>query len=104
MEHEMNSRERVAGALERRKIDRIPLHLSCGGPNSALEALKAHYGAEDDDGLRDAMGIDIRRVSARYVGPDGKDPIGSDSGMDTVFGGTEYMACGFDGSGGIAGT
>ena len=35
----MNSRQRVIGALERTPIDRVPVHLACGGPNSAIDAL-----------------------------------------------------------------
>ena len=100
----MNSRDRVVGALERRKIDRVPLHLSCGGPNSAIDALLSHFEVENDDDLRRAMNIDIRRVTPQYVGPDGRALVGSESGSDTVFGGTEYMKCDFDGSGGVAGT
>ena len=100
----MNSRERVMGALERQKIDRIPVNLSCGGPNSAIDMLLSHFKVEHDEELRCEFNIDIRRVSPRYVGPAGQAPIGSESGADTVFGGTEYMKCDFDGSGGVAGT
>ena len=100
----MNSRERVIKALERQKTDRVPVDLSCGGPNSAIDALLSHFGVETGDELRQAMNIDIRGVTPRYIGPDGQAPIGSDTGADTVFGGTEYMKCDFDGSGGIAGT
>ena len=100
----MNSRERVIRALDRQETDRVPVGLSCGGPNSAMDALLSHFGVENGDELRRAMNIDIRGVSARYIGSDGRAPIGSDTGADTVFGGTEYMKCDFDGSGGVAGT
>ena len=100
----MNSRERVIGALERQKIDRVPVHLSCGGPNSAIDMLLSHFEVEDEDELRREMNIDIRRTNARYLGPTGQAPRSQESGVHTVFGGTEYMKCDFDGSGGIAGT
>ena len=100
----MNSRERVVRALERQKIDRVPVDLTCGGPNSAMDALLAHFGVDTGEELRQALNIDVRGVGPRYVGPEGQATIGSDSGADTVFGGTEYMKCDFDGSGGIAGT
>jgi len=100
----MNSRERVIGALERQKIDRVPLRLSCGGPNSAIDKLLSHFDVEDEDELRRKMSIDIRRVNPRYTGPAGKALRSQEGGVHTVFGGTEYMKCDFDGSGGIAGT
>jgi len=100
----MNSRERVIGALNRQTTDRIPVDLACSGPNSAIDKLLSHYGVDDREQLLQAMEIDIRHVSPQYIGPDGQAPIGSDSGMNTVFGGTEYMKTDFDGSGGIAGT
>lgn len=100
----MNSRERVQAALQRRWIDRVPVDLTCGGPNSAIDALLSHYQTEDVAELRVKMGIDIRHVSPRYIGPADQAPIGIAEGTTTVFGGTEYLQCDFDGSGGIAGT
>jgi uroporphyrinogen decarboxylase len=104
VEVSVNSRERVLRALERQAIDRVPLDLTCGGPNSAMDALISHFGVENSDELRQALSIDLRGVSPRYIGPDRQAPVGSDTGSDTIFGGTEYMRCDFDGSGGIAGT
>jgi uroporphyrinogen decarboxylase len=100
----MNSRQRVIGALERTEIDRVPVQLACGGPNSALDALLAHYQAVDRLDLLDKMQIDIRSVGPRYVGPSGQAPIGDETGAETVFGGSEYIRCDFEASGGIAGT
>ncbi|MAG13542.1 MAG: hypothetical protein CMN78_02980 [Spirochaetales bacterium] len=100
----MTSRERVARALERREADRVPVALSCKGPNSALDALLSHFGAQDRCELQEKMGIDLRRVSPRYVGPADYALTGSESGEDTLFGGSEYVKCDFEGSGGIAGT
>jgi uroporphyrinogen decarboxylase len=99
----MNSSERVMGALERRPIDRVPVDLTCGGPNSAINALLSHYRTDDVSDLRVKMDIDMRHVFPRYVGPSDQAPIGID-GTATVFGGTEYLKCDFEGSGGIAGT
>ena len=59
----MNSRERVIRALDRQETDRVPVGLSCGGPNSAMDALLSHFGVENGDELRRAMNIDIRGVS-----------------------------------------
>lgn len=100
----MTARERVLGALKRKKIDRIPLSLECGGPNSAHDALLKHFGLEDHEALLQAMDIDFRWVGPLYVGPKGRDLVGSSTGEDTLFGGTEYMSIDFDASGGIAGT
>ena len=100
----MNSRERVIRALNRQKTDHVPVDLTCSGSNSAFDALLSHYGVEDRDKLLEAMNIDFRDVSARYIGPDDRAPTGSDDITETVFGGTEYITCDFDGSGGIAGT
>ncbi len=100
----MNSRERVVGALERQKIDRIPVNLSCKGPNSAINKLLSHYKVDDEGELLLKMNIDIRRIYPRYIGQSGRDIRTSESGVDTEFGGTEYMKCDFNGSGGIAGT
>jgi uroporphyrinogen decarboxylase len=66
--------------------------------------LLAHFGATDGADLLDKMQIDIRAVNPRYVGPSGQAPIGNEMGTETVFGGSEYIRCDFDGSGGIAGT
>ena len=65
----MNSRARVLGALERRQIDRVPVNLACGGPNSAVDKLLVHFQAKDREDLLVKMQIDIRTVSPRYVGP-----------------------------------
>ena len=65
----MNSRDRVLAALNHEEPDRVPVNYSA---NPGIDArLKAHYGlaAEDDEGLRQALGVDFRTVSAPYVGP-----------------------------------
>jgi uroporphyrinogen decarboxylase len=100
----MNSRERVLACLERRKIDRIPIDLVCGGPNSAFEKLMSHFKASNPEELLQKMNIDIRYVFPRYIGPLDRLPLNVDSGLPTEFGGTEYMKCDYEPEGGIAGT
>jgi uroporphyrinogen decarboxylase len=99
----MNSKERVIAALERRTLDRVPLDLVCGGPNSAHEDLCRYFKVSNDDQLRSKLNIDIRGVGPRYVGPVDRAP-GGNLGLATEFGGTEYMKCDYARSGGIAGT
>ena len=65
----MNSKERVKITFARQVPDRVPLdYLSNPGIDRRL---KEHYGlgSADDEGLRQALGIDFRRVDAPYVGP-----------------------------------
>ena len=69
MRWEMGSKERVLTALARREPDRVPVGYSA---NPGIDGrLKAHYGlaAGDDEGLRQALGVDLRSVSAAYTGP-----------------------------------
>jgi len=100
----MTSRERVTASLERREVDRVPMDLTCGGPNSAMDALLAHFGVTSDTELREMLDIDIRYVYPRYLGPAAQPPLGLEMGAESEFGGTEYMKCDFEGSGKIAGT
>jgi uroporphyrinogen decarboxylase len=100
----MNSRERVIGALERKKIDRVPTYLACRGPISAIDKLLSHFDVDNEEEVRRKLNIDIRGVAPRYTGPEGMAPISAVDGVDTVFGGSEYVKCDYDGSGGIAGT
>lgn len=100
----MTSRKRVQMSLNKKQPDRVPIALGCGGPNSALEALLKHFHAKDSEELQVKMDIDFRSVSPIYLGPSGKSQTGSGDGSQTVFGGSEYVKCDYDGSGGIAGT
>ena len=64
----MNSRERVKRALFRDKHDKVPVDYLA---NPQIDGkLKAHFGLNqtDDEGLRQALGVDIRGVSATYIG------------------------------------
>ena len=65
----MTSRERVRNALHREKSDRVPFNY-LSNPGIDL-GLKSHFGLApgDDEGLRQALGIDFRSIGASYVGP-----------------------------------
>lgn len=65
----MNSRQRVKATIDRRPTDRVPINYSS---NPGIDRrLKEHFSlaADDDEGLRQALHVDFRRVGARYVGP-----------------------------------
>ncbi|MEM1582275.1 MAG: uroporphyrinogen decarboxylase family protein [Candidatus Bathyarchaeia archaeon] len=100
----MNSKERVIASLERRKIDRVPVDLACGGPNSALEKLMLHFKVNRPQDLLDILHVDVRHISPRYIGPKGRGPSHVEWGIPTEFGGTQYMKCDYEPEGGIAGT
>ncbi len=66
----MNSRERVMTTIARREADRVPIDYSA---NPAIDArLKQHFGLAtgDDEGLRQALGVDFRGVFPAYIGPE----------------------------------
>ena len=65
----MNSRERVKRALYREKSDRVPVNYLANP--SIDQKLKAHFNLRktDHEGLRQALGVDIRYIGARYTGP-----------------------------------
>ena len=65
----MDSKERVLTAFARQEPDRVPVNYFS---NPGIDArLKAHFGLakEDDEGLRQALGVDFWEVDAPYVGP-----------------------------------
>ncbi|MEX0326524.1 MAG: uroporphyrinogen decarboxylase family protein [Puniceicoccaceae bacterium] len=69
MSKELGSKERVKAAFGHGEPDRVPLDYFA---NPEIDKrLKAHYGlgAEDDEGLRQALGIDFRNVMAPFNGP-----------------------------------
>lgn len=68
-EHCMSSKERVKRAFARLVPDRVPVDYLA---NPGIDArLKSHFGLErsDDEGLRKALGVDIRMVGTPYTGP-----------------------------------
>jgi hypothetical protein len=64
---QMTSRERVLIAFEHREPDHVPTW--CGASTEFWEKAKRTL-ALDDEGLRQRLGDDFRRVFAAYVGPD----------------------------------
>lgn len=65
----MSPKERVLTAFSRHAPDRVPINYYC---NPGIDRrLKEHFGlaVDDDEGLRQALGVDFRTVGAPYVGP-----------------------------------
>jgi uroporphyrinogen-III decarboxylase len=63
----MNSRERVLTAFEHQEPDRVPAW--CGASEEFWRKAKRELDV-DDEGLRQRLGDDFRRVFARYNGPE----------------------------------
>ena len=66
---EMTSKERVRTAFSRNAPDRVPLNYMA---NPGIDGrLKTHFGlkADDEEGLFQALGVDIRKIKAGYTGP-----------------------------------
>ena len=66
----MTPKERVLAALTHQEPDRVPVDYSAN-PGIDLR-LKQHFGLkeDDDEGLKQALGVDFRGVGAPYRGPD----------------------------------
>jgi uroporphyrinogen decarboxylase len=64
----MNSRERVLAAFNHQEPDRVPAWL--GMSPAFQEKAKLHLNLPDDESLAVYVGDDLRRVLARYAGPD----------------------------------
>jgi len=65
----MLAKERVLTAFAHQQPDRVPVDY---GSNAGLDArLKQHFklAANDDEGLRQALGVDFRMVGPPYTGP-----------------------------------
>ncbi|MFH1740722.1 MAG: uroporphyrinogen decarboxylase family protein [bacterium] len=65
----MTSKERVMTALARQEPDRVPIDYAA---NLGIDKrLKEYFGVdpEDDEGLRQALGVDIRGIGVAYTGP-----------------------------------
>ncbi len=74
----MNSLERVRAASERKKTDRPCSGLRC--TPEAWKSLRDYFGAATDNEVLDILDIDLRFVSARFIGPQVKSavPLGSE--------------------------
>ncbi|MBN1676678.1 MAG: hypothetical protein JXR37_36880 [Kiritimatiellae bacterium] len=69
MSAELSSKHRVLMTFAHQEADRVPVDYSA---NPGIDArLKEHFGlaGNDDEGLRQALGVDFRSVRARYGGP-----------------------------------
>jgi uroporphyrinogen decarboxylase len=65
----LTSKDRVLTAFAREEPDRVPINYFA---NPGIDGrLKAHFGLArgDDEGLRQALGVDFRSVGPPYVGP-----------------------------------
>jgi uroporphyrinogen decarboxylase len=63
----MNGRERVLAAINHVEPDRVPVDLWALPPVTGR--LREHFGVEDDEGVWQALGVDLRSVWPNYVGP-----------------------------------
>jgi uroporphyrinogen decarboxylase len=71
----MRSKERLLTTFARRAADRVPINYMA---NDGIDRrLKDHFGLKPDDseGLRVALGVDFRGVSAAYKGPRLHQPV-----------------------------
>jgi uroporphyrinogen decarboxylase len=65
----MTPRQRVRAALNHQPSDRVPIEYHTLGTPEMIAKLKAHLGLQTDDQLLERLGVDIRRIVPRYVGP-----------------------------------
>lgn len=65
----MNGKQRTIAAFSRERADRVPINYFANGGIDA--ALKRHFrlAADDHEGLLQALNVDFRGASPRYVGP-----------------------------------
>ena len=90
-EERLTSRERVILTFNNQPADRVPVNYMY---NPGIDRkLKQYFGLakNDDEGLRQALGVDFRSVDAKYIGPKlHKDML--DRKIDPIFGfRTKYM-------------
>ncbi len=63
----MTGKERVLAALNHATVDRVPVDLWALPP--VTDRLRAYFGVEDDEAVRQALGVDLRSVWPGYIGP-----------------------------------
>lgn len=71
----LTSKERVRKAFSHQEPDRVPIDYLY---NPGIDArLKDYFGleADDDEGLRQELGVDFREIAAPYVGPELHPPL-----------------------------
>ena len=78
----MNAKKRVLAALAHREPDRVPINFSA--TPEVWDVLRAYMGTEDQETIRRRLGVDLRRVRGRYVGP--SLPRYADGSWDDVYG------------------
>jgi len=83
----MNSKERILAAARRQPADRTPTSLRL--TPEALARLEQHLGVKSTNAVMDALGVDLRWLPLRFIGPQGRAaaPLGSE--------GTDYWGCRF---------
>ena len=86
----MEPYERVMRAVQHRPSDRVPLDYVATPEFNAK--LKKHLKLDDDEELRRRLGVDIRGVSGRWVGPEGIISTGGISAAGKDFLGVEWKA------------
>ncbi len=67
----ISSRERVKKALKHEKPDRIPIDFWAA--DTVKESLKRFLGINTEEDLLKRLGVDIRHVESRYIGPEERD-------------------------------
>jgi len=68
-DEKMTSKERVVATMKFEETDRVPIDYDA---NRGIDLkLKKHFGVDknDRDGIRDALGVDMRKIKAPYKGP-----------------------------------
>ena len=63
----MNSKQRVLATISHVEPDRVPVDLWALSP--VTDNLRAHFGVHDDEGVWQALGVDLRSVWPDYIGP-----------------------------------
>ena len=64
----MQPYDRFINAINHEKTDRLPVDFVCTPEFD--NKIKKHFGIDEDELLLQKLGVDIRRVSARFAGPD----------------------------------
>ncbi len=67
----LSSRKRVSRALEHKESDRIAIDF--WAVEAVKESLKRLLDIEKEEALLKRLGVDIRRIDSRYIGPKERD-------------------------------